>query len=99
MHWLGMQWHEIKCFMLQESTDRMCLGTCLLHNIAISFVSEYDHHPSVRHVSTHQGISLGRKSVHVHRSETHFMEQVVLYLHICKLSLINCSRIQAGGVA
>ena len=77
----------------------MCLGTCLLHNIAISFVSEYDHHPSVRHVSTHQGISLGRKSVHVHRSETHFMEQVVLYLHICKLSLINCSRIQAGGVA
>jgi len=55
----------------------MCLGACLLHNIAISFVSEHHKHPSVRHVSKHQGISLGQKIVHVHRSEKHLMEEVV----------------------
>jgi len=32
----------------------------------------------VRHVSTHQGISLGHKTVHVHRSEKHLMDQVKL---------------------
>jgi len=43
----------------------------------ISSVSEYHHHPSVMHLSTHQGISLGQKIIHVHRSEKHLMEQVV----------------------
>jgi len=38
---------------------------------------EYHHHPSVKHLSTHQGISLGQKIVHVHHSENHLMEQVV----------------------
>jgi len=50
----------------------------LLRNVAISFVSEYHNHPSVRHVSTHQGISLGHKTVHIHRSEKHLMDQVKL---------------------
>jgi len=36
----------------------MCLGAGLLHNLAISFVPEYHNHPTVRHLSTHQGISL-----------------------------------------
>jgi len=34
----------------------LCLEACLMHNIAISFVSEYHNHPSVKHASTHQGI-------------------------------------------
>ena len=55
----------------------MCLGACLLHNVTISFVSEYPNHSSVRCVSTHQAISLGQKLVHVHYSEKHLMEQVV----------------------
>jgi len=55
----------------------MRLGACLLHNITIAFASEYHNHPSVRHVSTHQDISLGHKIVHVHRSEKRLMEQVV----------------------
>jgi len=43
----------------------------------ISLVSEYHHHSSVRHLSTHQSISLGRKIVYAHRSDKHLMEQVV----------------------
>jgi len=46
----------------------MCLGACLLRSIAISLASEYHHHPSVKILETHQGISLGHKSVHVHHS-------------------------------
>jgi len=40
-------------------------------------VSEYHHHPSVMHLSTHQGISLGQKGVYVQQLEKYFMEQVV----------------------
>jgi len=47
----------------------------------ISLVSEYHqyhHHPSViRHLSTHQDISLFQRIVLVHHSEKHLMEQVV----------------------
>ena len=59
----SIHWHAIgtKLFLLQESTDRTCLWACLLRNVAISFASEYHHHPSVKYVSTHQGISLGQK--------------------------------------
>ena len=64
-HTLACNRHEIKCFLLQESTDRMCFGACLVYNILISFVSGYHNHPSVRHVSTYQGISHGHKIVHV----------------------------------
>ena len=40
-------------------------------------VSEYHHHPSVMHLSTHQGISLGQKRVYVRQLEKYSMEQVV----------------------
>jgi len=44
----------------------------------ISLVSEYHHHPSVMHLSTHQDISLGQKIVHAHHLEKHVMEQVFI---------------------
>ena len=47
------------------------------HSTVFSLVSEYHHHPSVMHSSTHQGISLGQKIVHVRHLEKHVMEQVV----------------------
>ena len=40
-------------------------------------VSEYHHHPSLMHLSTHQGISLGQKRIYVGQLEKYFMEQVV----------------------
>jgi len=46
---LAWNGHEIKCFLLQANTDRMCLEDYLLRSIVISLVSEYHHHPSVRH--------------------------------------------------
>jgi len=57
--------HEIECFLLQESTDQKCLWVCLLHSVVISLVSEYHHHSSMMHLSTHQDISLGLKIVRV----------------------------------
>ena len=63
---------------------------------AISLVSEYHHHPSERHVSTHQGISLGHKTVHVHRSEKHLMELIQFgakknTYFLLQLKAISCS--------
>jgi len=72
-----MQYARNKVFLLQESTDPMYLGACLLRSIAISFVSEYHHHPSVRHLEIHQGIWLGQKMLHLHYLEKHLMGQVV----------------------
>ena len=59
---------------MQRRTDWKCLWVCLwhtgissnfrvsrypcVHSTVISLFSEYHHHPSVRHLSTHQGISL-----------------------------------------
>jgi len=43
----------------------------------ISLASEYYHHPSMMHLSTHQGISLRQKIVHIHHLEKHLMGQVV----------------------
>jgi len=61
-HTLACNRHEIKCFLLQESTDQKCPIVCLLHSIVISLVSEYHHHPSMMHLSTHQDMSLGQKN-------------------------------------
>ena len=73
-HILAQNRHEIKCFIVQENTDRMCLEACLLHNIVISLVSKcHHHHPSMRHLATHQGISLGQKIVSSHCPEKHVM--------------------------
>jgi len=76
-HTLACNRHEIEWFLLQESTDQKCLWVCLLHSIAISLVSEYHHHPSMMHLSTHQDISFGQKIVHVHHLEKYLMEQIV----------------------
>jgi len=45
--------------------------------MVISLVSEYHHHISVMHLSTHQDISLGQKIVHEHHLEKHLVEHVV----------------------
>jgi len=58
----------------------MCLKACLLHSIPISFASQYHHYPSVEHLATHQGMSLGQKIIHVHNSEKPFMQQVLYTL-------------------
>jgi len=47
----------------------MFLGPYLLHSRSISLVSKYHHHPSVRHLATHHGVSLGQKIARVHNSE------------------------------
>jgi len=73
----------VECFLVQESTDRKCLGACLVHSMEISLVFEYHHHPSVRHFATNQSISLGQKIVRVYHLEKHLMEQVV-YHFWCK---------------
>ena len=62
-------WHGIGTkysVLLQANIDRMCLEAYLLHSIMISLVSEFHNHPSVRHLGTHQGISLGQEIVHLH---------------------------------
>ena len=62
-HTFACNRHEIECLLQQESTDQKCLWVCLLHSIVISLVPEYHHHrPSVMHLSTNQGISLGQKN-------------------------------------
>ena len=78
-HTLACNRHEIKCFLLQESTDQKCLWVCLLHIIVISLVSEYHHQPSMMHLSTHQDISLGLKIVHVHCTRTIFRPKLYTY--------------------
>jgi len=47
-HTLACNRHELKCFLLQESTDRMHLGACLLRNTVISLVSEYQRNDFLR---------------------------------------------------
>jgi len=39
---------------------------CLLHSTVISLISGYHYHPSVMHLFTHQGISLGQEIAHTH---------------------------------
>jgi len=63
----------------------------------ISLVSEYHHHPSVMHLSTHQGISLGQKVAHVHHLEKHLVGQVIFFgqkrtqIVSLQLKVISCS--------
>jgi len=76
-HTLACNRHEIKCFLLQESTDQKCLRVCLLHSIVSSLVSECHHHPSMMHLSTHQDISPSLKTVHIHDLDKHMMGQIV----------------------
>ena len=69
--------HETEClFTAGEHWSKVPVSLCAAQYV-ISLVSEYHHHPSMQHLSTHQSISLGQKIVHVHRS--HLMEQVVYY--------------------
>ena len=84
-HTLACNRHEIKCFLLQECTDKKCLWVCLLHSLVISLVSGYHHHPSMMHLSTHQDISFGQKIVHVRHLQKHLMEQVV-YKHLMEFT-------------
>jgi len=60
-------------------------------------VSEYYHHPSVMHLSTHQGISLGQKRVYVRQLEKYFMEQVVHTFGANKrqffVAMLSCSAV------
>jgi len=79
--------HEIECFLLQESSDQKCLWVCLLHSIIISLVSEQHHHPSMMHLSTHQGVSLGQKISHVHHLEKHLMGHAV-YTFLGKKNIV-----------
>jgi len=91
-HILACNRHETECFLLQESTDRMCLGACLLRSIAILIVSEYHRHPSVRHLATRQSISLGQKVVHEHHSA------VMCPSHFCRVRVASESRALRGRV-
>jgi len=63
-------------FFTAEEHRLNVLWSLFVAQYSDSFVFEYHNHPSVRHVSTHQGISLGNKTVHLHHSEKHLMEQV-----------------------
>jgi len=77
IHWhiIGTK-YKIKQFILQVSTEPICLLAVCCTSTAISPVSGISSscHPLVRHLAIHQGISLGQKIVHVHYSQKHIME-------------------------